>query len=56
MNVDLGARSISLAFSAGWTNYIPNESPEELLKRADDALYANKRLGKGQVELGVAIN
>ena len=56
MNVDLGARSISLAFSAGWTNYIPNESPEELLKRADDALYANKRLGKGQVDLGVAVN
>jgi diguanylate cyclase (GGDEF)-like protein len=56
IKMDLGGQSISLAFSAGWTNYIPGESPEELLKRSDDALYVNKRLGRDQVELGVAVN
>ena len=34
------------SFSRGWTDYKPGESPQELLKRADDALYANKRAGK----------
>jgi diguanylate cyclase (GGDEF)-like protein len=56
MRMDLGGQSISLAFSAGWTDYIPGESPEELLKRADDALYVNKRLGRDQGQLGVAVN
>lgn len=56
MKMDLGGESILLAFSAGWTNYIPGETPEELLKRADDALYMNKRLGRDQEELGVTVN
>ena len=56
MKVDLGGHSIPLAFSAGWTNYTPGESPEELLKRADDALYANKRLGRDYEELGMRVN
>jgi diguanylate cyclase (GGDEF)-like protein len=30
-------------YSAGWTEYVPGESIEALLKRADQALYANKR-------------
>jgi two-component system cell cycle response regulator len=34
-------------YSAGWTEYVPGESIEELLKRADQALYANKRGSKG---------
>jgi len=33
-------------FSRGWTDYKPGETSAELLKRADDALYANKRAGK----------
>jgi len=33
-------------FSCGWTDYKPGESPQDVLKRADDALYANKRAGK----------
>lgn len=56
MKIDLGGQSIPLAFSAGWTNYMPGESPEELLKRADDALYANKRLGRDQEQLGMPVN
>jgi two-component system cell cycle response regulator len=56
IKVDFGAEPISLYFSAGWTNYIHSESPEELLKRADDALYANKRIGKAQEEQRVVVN
>ncbi len=56
MKMDLGRESISIAFSAGWTNYIHGETPEELLKRVDDALYVNKRLGRDQEELGLAVN
>jgi diguanylate cyclase (GGDEF)-like protein len=39
-------RRIPCQFSRGWTDYKPGESPQELLKRADEALYANKRQGK----------
>ena len=34
---------ISIRYSAGWTDYIPGESLNDLLKRADGMLYANKR-------------
>ncbi|MGA8222160.1 MAG: GGDEF domain-containing protein [Candidatus Acidiferrales bacterium] len=37
---------IRCAFSRGWTDYKLGESPQDLLKRADDALYENKRAGK----------
>lgn len=37
---------IACRFSRGWTDYKPGETSTELLKRADDALYANKRAGK----------
>jgi diguanylate cyclase (GGDEF)-like protein len=39
-------RRIPCQFSRGWTDYKPGESPQDLLKRADEALYSNKRLGK----------
>jgi diguanylate cyclase (GGDEF)-like protein len=48
IRLDLGRQTIPVEFSAGWTNYIPGESREELLQRADKALYANKRAGKEQ--------
>lgn len=51
LNVDCNGQSIPLSFSAGWTNFKPGESPEDLLKRADDALYVNKRAGRVQAEL-----
>jgi diguanylate cyclase len=37
---------IRLQFSRGWTDYKPGESPQELLHRADQELYADKRAGK----------
>jgi len=39
---------ISIRYSAGWTDYIPGESLNDLLKRADDMLYANKRNSTGR--------
>src|ERR1700674_4489331 len=36
-------QGIQISFSAGWPDFRPGESAEELVKRADDALYANKR-------------
>jgi diguanylate cyclase (GGDEF)-like protein len=37
---------IPCSFSRGWTDYKAGESSQDLLKRADDALYAYKRAGK----------
>ena len=54
LNVDCNGQLIALSFSAGWTNFKPGESPEDLLKRADDALYVNKRTGRGHKELVAA--
>ena len=50
-NTDFDGRSIDLLFSAGWTDYIPGESPDALLKRADAALYTNKRAAKENIEV-----
>jgi PleD family two-component response regulator len=52
--IELGDRTISITFESGWTNYIPGELPQDLLKRADAALYVNKRAGKEQRDLEVA--
>jgi diguanylate cyclase (GGDEF)-like protein len=46
VNVDCNGQLIALSFSAGWTDFKPGESTEDLLKRADDALYVNKRAGR----------
>jgi diguanylate cyclase (GGDEF)-like protein len=51
LKIDYDGKMIPLTFSVGWTNCIPGESPEELLRRADDALYANKRAAKEQREV-----
>ena len=46
VNVDCNGQLIALSFSAGWTDFKLGESTEDFLKRADDALYANKRAGE----------
>lgn len=40
------SHTIRCIFSRGWTDFKPGETAQELMKRADDALYANKRAGK----------
>jgi len=43
LQVECKGRLVEVSFSAGWTNFAPGESADELVRRADDALYANKR-------------
>jgi diguanylate cyclase (GGDEF)-like protein len=50
LNFDYNGQSMAFSFSAGWTNFNPGESPGELLKRADDALYVNKRAARDKEE------
>src|SRR5437879_6927091 len=54
LNFDYDGQSMAFSFSAGWTNFNPRESPQDLLKRADDALYVNKRAARAQEELRAA--
>jgi diguanylate cyclase (GGDEF)-like protein len=46
LRVDVGGGMLPVSYSAGWANYIPGESAEDLLKRADADLYTNKRASK----------
>src|SRR6202030_1100569 len=43
LRVECNGQLVDVSFSAGWTNFAPSESADELLRRADDALYVNKR-------------
>jgi diguanylate cyclase len=43
LKVECRGQLVEISFSAGWTNFTPGESAEELMRRADDALYADKR-------------
>jgi diguanylate cyclase (GGDEF)-like protein len=40
------SHTIRCLFSRGWTDFKSGETAQELMKRADDALYVNKRAGK----------
>jgi diguanylate cyclase (GGDEF)-like protein len=46
IKIDLDGHTILFTFSVGWSAFTPGELPEELMKRADAALYVNKRAGK----------
>ena len=46
LKVQVGETMRSISYSAGWADYLPGESAEELLKRVDAELYANKRASK----------
>jgi diguanylate cyclase (GGDEF)-like protein len=47
---EFDGHKIPLGFAAGWTDYIPGESSQALMMRADTALYANKRAIKEKRE------
>ncbi|MGH9682816.1 MAG: GGDEF domain-containing protein [Candidatus Acidiferrales bacterium] len=44
--IEVSGEKIPCRFSCGWTDYKLGETAHELVKRADDLLYANKRAGK----------
>lgn len=46
IRVDVRGIAIRVTFSAGWAGYIPGDTPEKLLERADQELYTQKRDGK----------
>jgi diguanylate cyclase (GGDEF)-like protein len=48
IKIDIDGQSIPVTFAAGWAEHMTGEDAEELLKRADDALYVNKRTWKEQ--------
>jgi len=50
MKMEFEGQLLNITFSAGWTNYKPGELPDELLKRADDALYVNKPASREQAD------
>ena len=52
LELEYDGTRIPCRFSRGWTDYKPGETAEELMKRADEALYTNKRAGKQTEEPG----
>src|SRR5271156_1252297 len=49
LDFEFDDEKIRLQYSRGWTDYASGETPQELLKRADGALYESKRAGKRKV-------
>jgi hypothetical protein len=46
LEVEYDGHKIPCRFSRGWTDYRSGETAEQLMKRADETLYANKRATK----------
>jgi diguanylate cyclase (GGDEF)-like protein len=57
LQIEYATRKIDVSFACGWADYQAGESAQELLKRADDALYADKRSNKerGMKRFGFAV-
>jgi diguanylate cyclase (GGDEF)-like protein len=54
LEVSYQNHKIPCRFSRGWTDYRPGETQQELLSRADSALYDDKRAGKSVAASGVS--
>jgi diguanylate cyclase (GGDEF)-like protein len=46
LEVEYDGKKIACRFSRGWTDYRPGETAEQLMRRADETLYADKRSAK----------
>jgi diguanylate cyclase (GGDEF)-like protein len=55
IKIDFAGQLIPISFSAGWSNYISGESADDLLRRADEALYAHKRGEKTAEDLNIPV-
>jgi diguanylate cyclase (GGDEF)-like protein len=43
LDIEFRGQKIAITVSTGWADYVPGNSPQHLLERADEALYANKQ-------------
>lgn len=46
LEIECIGEKVRVTFACGWADYQPGESAQELLKRADEALYTDKRSAK----------
>ena len=46
LEIECTGEKVRVTFACGWADYQPGESAQELLKRADEALYTDKRSAK----------
>jgi diguanylate cyclase (GGDEF)-like protein len=51
LNAEFEDQKFSFRFSAGWADYQNGETPDQLVQRADNALYAEKQARKSQTEI-----
>jgi PleD family two-component response regulator len=54
VEVDYSGEKIRCRFSRGWADCKPGETSQELLNRADEALYQDKRTSKAQLDLSAS--
>jgi DNA-binding NarL/FixJ family response regulator len=50
MTEEFGSQQIALKCAAGWTDYVPGESSQALMMRAESALCLNKNSAKEKME------
>jgi diguanylate cyclase (GGDEF)-like protein len=48
IEVNFRGKTLPVSYSVGWAGYRSGETPEQLVERADQALYADKRARKSQ--------
>ncbi|MGH9782344.1 MAG: GGDEF domain-containing protein, partial [Candidatus Acidiferrales bacterium] len=51
LEIECVGEKVKVTFACGWADYQPGESAQELLKRADEALYTDKRSAKDDAGL-----
>ena len=51
LEIEVEGQKFPVTFSAGWTLCRPDDTPDQLLERVDQALLSDKRTGKTEVQL-----
>jgi diguanylate cyclase (GGDEF)-like protein len=50
LTVDYRGEKIPVRFATGWTEYVPGDTAEKLLERADGQMYEDKRTGSAELK------
>lgn len=56
IEVDYDGETFIASFSSGWTEMQDGDTPDQFLRRADDALYASKRSGRKSAETKIPMS